>query len=85
MIERNPEFYRKNDAGLVLDALHDVLLPELNTNVQPDILFVAGERLNIVKPEHTVGAPDLIVEVISPWNWNADRQKNLNVYARAGV
>lgn len=78
-------FTEKNEAGLVLDAPHDVLLPGLNTNVQPDILFVARERLDIVKPEHTVGAPDLIVEVISPWNWNADRQKKFNIYARAGV
>ena len=78
-------FVEKHDLGLVLDAPHDVMLEKLATPVQPDILFIAKERLHIVKPERTEGAPDLIVEVLSPWNWMADRQQKFNVYAEAGV
>src|SRR5438309_377968 len=32
----------------------------------PDLCFIARERLDIVKPTYIDGAPDLIVEIVSP-------------------
>jgi Uma2 family endonuclease len=48
-------------------------------------LFIAKERLHLVKPTRVEGAPDIIVEVLSPSNWNIDRGKKFRAYAKAGV
>jgi Uma2 family endonuclease len=79
------DFAESHDAGMVLDAPTDVLLPGFATPVQPDVIFVVKERLEIVKDERVEGAPDIVVEVLSPWNWMTDRHKKFQVYAKAGV
>lgn len=63
----------------------DVVLPGLATPVQPDVLFISSERLDIVKPERIEGAPDIIAEVLSPADWIVDRRTKFEVYAKAGV
>jgi len=64
----------------------DVLLPGgLGTPVQPDLIFIAKERLDIVKPRFIQGAPDLVVEILSPSNWIDDRKTKFELYAEAGV
>jgi Uma2 family endonuclease len=75
----------EHDVGMVLDAPYDVLLPGLATPVQPDVIFVVKEHLDIIKEERIEGIPDIIVEVLSPWNWNVDRGKKFKTYAKAGV
>jgi Uma2 family endonuclease len=74
-----------HDAGMVLDAPYDVLLPGLASPVQPDIVFVVKEHLGIIQNERIEGVPDIVVEVLSPWNWNVDRGKKFVIYAKAGV
>ncbi len=78
-------FAEDHDAGMVLDAPTDVLLPGLASPVQPDVIFVSKERLDIVKDERVEGAPDIVVEVLSPGNWLLDRRDKFKVYAKAGV
>lgn len=63
----------------------DVNLPGLASPVQPDLLFIRGERLSIVTDDSIQGPPDLIVEVLSPSNWFADRRDKFEIYAQAGV
>ncbi|HWI53763.1 MAG TPA: Uma2 family endonuclease [Symbiobacteriaceae bacterium] len=70
--------------GEVLFAPLDVILSE-ETVVQPDPLVVLQERLSIMKPEGVRGAPDLVVEVLSPGNAHYDRGKKRRLYARYGV
>ncbi len=53
------------------------------TIVEPDV-FVVCDRSKITKPR-IVGAPDLIVEVLSPSNWYHDMVRKLNKYKNAGV
>jgi Uma2 family endonuclease len=79
------DFAESHDAGMVLDAPTDVLLPGLATPVQPDVIFVVKERLDIIKEERVEGAPDIVVEVLSPSNWLVDRREKFRVYAKAGV
>jgi Uma2 family endonuclease len=79
------DFAESHDAGMVLDAPTDVLLPGLANPVQPDVIFVAKDRLEIVKAERVEGAPDIIVEVLSPSNWIVDRRDKFRIYAKAGV
>ncbi|HET7087891.1 MAG TPA: Uma2 family endonuclease [Anaerolineae bacterium] len=75
----------EQELGEVYTAPIDVILPDLASPVQPDILFIARERLSIVKEDSIEGPPDLIVEILSPSNWLADRRTKFRVYALAGV
>lgn len=73
------------DAGVVYTAPIEVHLPGVAQPVQPDILFIAQARRDIVKDKFIEGAPDLIVEITSPSTARADRKVKLDAYERAGV
>ena len=85
------QFTRSQHLGRIFTAPVDVILPDPVTDtdlaapVQPDILFIAQERLNIVQDKFIAGAPDLIVEILSPSNWLDDRRDKFVVYEAAGV
>jgi Uma2 family endonuclease len=53
--------------------------------VQPDILFIAKDRLGIVQKDRIIGAPDFVVEIFSPSTRSKDRTEKADLYARAGV
>ena len=58
-------------------------------NVIPDVIWISQERLAILVDEegHLTGAPELIVEVLSPGSNNErrDRQAKLKLYSLKGV
>lgn len=72
-------------SGEVFLSPIDVILPELATPCQPDILFVARDRAHIVERKYLWGSPDLTVEILSPSNRSHDRKTKFEVYAEAGV
>lgn len=72
------------DLGTVLIAPTDVLLGEHDI-VQPDIVFISRERSSIIRDKNIEGAPDLIVEVLSPGTSRRDLRDKRNLYARSGV
>lgn len=78
-------FVDARDLGELYLAPIDVILPGLATPVQPDLSFIRKDRLAIVTEDGIEGAPDLVVEVLSPSNWFADRRVKSEVYAAAGV
>ena len=78
------EYVRGTDFGKILIAPCDVLLSTHNI-VQPDILFVALERLHIVEPANVKGAPDLVIEVLSLSTAVNDLNVKRQVYAEHGV
>jgi Uma2 family endonuclease len=75
----------------VFDAPFDVLLPsdaaqeedEVDTVVQPDVLVVCDPAK--VTPRGCRGAPDLVVEILSPWTSHKDQLIKHELYARHGV
>lgn len=79
---------RQNDLGWVFAAPFDVLLEDdvdgLSV-VQPDLIFVSKEREHIITPANVQGAPDLVVEVLSPSSRRRDWQDKLKLYERHGV
>jgi len=52
---------------------------------EPDILFVAQEHLERLKPTYLDGGADLVVEVISPESVGRDRGEKFYEYEEAGV
>jgi Uma2 family endonuclease len=77
-------FVVKNNLGEVFIAPVDVRLAE-DTALQPDLVFVSTGRLEIVQENFVDGAPDLVVEILSPSTAAHDRATKLNLYAEAGV
>lgn len=77
-------YVRANHLGLVLSAPCDVHFTETSV-AQPDILFISTERSEIIQTQYVAGAPDLVVEILSPSTALADRQVKRQLYARYGV
>ena len=74
----------ERDLGRVYNAPFDVLLSDTDV-VQPDILFVSKEREEIITPANVQGAPDLVVEILSPSSSRRDWREKLALYAKHGV
>ena len=74
---------RAHRLGKVFAAPLDVILAD-DSIAQPDILFIVNERLQIVR-EVVHGAPDLVVEILSPGTRDRDRTLKRHLYARDGV
>jgi len=70
--------------GTVLMAPCDVVLSR-NDVLQPDIFFVPAGRGEIIGEKYIGGAPDLVVEVLSPSTESRDRVAKAKRYARFGV
>ena len=77
-------FVNENDLGRVFHAPYDVLLSASDV-VQPDLLFISKEREHIRTPANIQGAPDLVVEILSPSSARRDWGHKRELYARHGV
>lgn len=51
----------------------------------PDLMFVAREHLDRVKPNYLDGPADLVVEIVSPDSVGRDRGDKFVEYERAGI
>ena len=74
--------------GLVLPAPTDVLLSDRSdetTIVQPDILYIAPDRVALTSRRGVEGGPTLAVEILSPSTRTIDRVTKRGLYARYGV
>src|SRR6266851_2987465 len=78
------QFVDNRGLGKIFLAPFDVVFGE-RTAVQPDLLFIRKSRLSILTDLNVQGAPDLVIEVLSPSTASFDRETKLQVYARAGV
>ncbi len=80
-------FVREHQVGRVYVAPLDVVLGEAGDErvVQPDILFISEARHGIIYADEIRGAPDLVVEVLSPTTAEKDRTYKRTLYARHGV
>ncbi len=81
---RLAQFVEERDLGEVYSAPFDVVLSEVDV-VQPDLLFVSNERAYIITEDNIRGAPDLVVEILSPSTAERDRTFKRMLYARYGV
>jgi Uma2 family endonuclease len=70
--------------GRVFVAPTDVILSQ-NDIVEPDVLYVSEKRASILTEKNVQGAPDLVIEVLSPSTAAEDRGPKLAAYERSGV
>jgi Uma2 family endonuclease len=77
-------YVSQNNLGEVFYAPVDVFLDEYNL-LQPDVLFLSNDRKNLVTIDGILGAPNLVVEIVSPSTVKRDRGGKMSVYERFGV
>ena len=79
-------FVRERQLGRVFVAPLDVVIRRepLRTR-QPDVMFIGQERRSIIGPQVIEGAPDLVIEVLSPTNTRQELQGKLDDYRTIGV
>jgi len=88
-ISRNIEielalFVQKHKLGKVYYAPCDIVLSNENV-VQPDILFIPKENMDIITEDNIQGAPDLIIEILSPSTAYYDLIDKKEIYETFGV
>ena len=79
------QFIEERALGKFFFAPCDVVLSDTDI-VQPDLLFVSREREHLLSGGDNVrGAPDLVVEILSPATVDRDRGYKRALYGRHGV
>lgn len=78
------EHVRRKHAGQVFVAPLDVHLPSRDV-VEPDVIFVSEARKEIARGRWIKGAPDLLVEVLSPSHPERDLIVKRHLYAQNGI
>lgn len=78
-------FVIEHQLGQVIPAPFEVHLSQTSRPVQPDVFFVRSERQMARGAKFFEGAPDLVIEVISPSSIRTDRNVKFTAYEKAGV
>jgi len=75
----------QHQLGELYVAAVDVRLSDHDV-VEPDLVFLRQERLHLYNQRGDIqGAPDLVVEVISPSSEKTDPGAKMALYARSGI
>lgn len=74
----------EQDLGVVRQDMFVRLSGQRRLRV-PDVMFISKERLQQLKPTFLDGAPDLVIEIISPDSQSRDRREKFGEYEKAGV
>jgi Uma2 family endonuclease len=70
--------------GEVYLAPFDVVFTKHDV-VEPDLLFIRAERLAVLTDRNVTGAPDLVIEVLSPGTRRVDLTLKRDLFEREGV
>ena len=77
-------FVKKNNLGHTILSPVDVYFNDREMYM-PDIVFVSHERNNVLTEVRIIGAPDIIVEVLSPSTGYYDLSHKKEIYEQEGV
>jgi len=77
-------YLRRNKIGRAVMSPVDVILDDHNA-YQPDVIFIRSERSYIIKRGRVFGAPDFVMEVLSPGTAEYDLNEKKATYELAGV
>ena len=85
LARRLAQFIDDRGLGELFIAPCDVYLSDTDV-VQPDLLFVSREREHLLSDGEKVrGAPDLVIEILSPSSVEIDRGAKRDLYGQHGV
>ena len=70
--------------GELFDAPFDIVFSDLDV-VEPDLLYISRERAAVITDTHVRGAPDLVVEILSPGTRKTDEITKRKLYERFDV
>ena len=77
-------FLREHDLGEVFLSPFDVLFSDFDV-VEPDLIYLSHERSSLLTAASLRGAPDLVVEILSPGTRGRDRGIKKKLYERFEV
>jgi Uma2 family endonuclease len=77
-------YIKRHKLGRVISAPMDTVFTTYDT-LQPDLLFLSNERLHLIGNKKIEGAPDLVVEILSPSNNPKEMGYKKLVYEFSGV
>ncbi len=77
-------YLKEHALGRVFAAPFDVFFSDVNV-VEPDLLYISRERLDVLTDKHVRGAPDLVVEIHSPGTRKTDEITKRKLYERFDV
>lgn len=77
-------FVRRHRLGRMFIAPVDVVFSK-NDVAQPDLVFISNERAGILTKPNIQGAPDLVVEILSPSTRRKDEDVKGPLYEHFGV
>jgi Uma2 family endonuclease len=78
------DYIAKQRLGQLYLAPLDVVLSQEDV-LQPDILFISKERSHIITEKNIQGAPELVIEILSPATADRDRSLKRKLYAKFGI
>ncbi len=73
------------DLGYIILAPFEVKLWPDGPSREPDIIFIAVDNLDILTSKKIEGAPDLLIEIVSPGSVTEDRIRKFTQYEQAGT
>lgn len=77
-------YLETHPVGELYNAPLDVYLTDISVT-QPDLFFVATDNRDILEDDGAHGAPDFVIEILSPATADRDTGAKKALYAREGV
>ena len=81
---RLSQFTQEHGLGELFLAPFDVVLSDTDV-AEPDLLFISRAREHTLTDENVRGAPDLVIEILSPSTADRDLGYKHDLYGRHGV
>lgn len=78
-------YVEDNELGVVMGQEMLVRLPNQRRIRSPDMQFISNARTSIIRPTFVDGAPDLIIESVSPSSTARDWRTKHAEYEKAGI
>lgn len=84
LLNRIFNFIEQHKLGEVISAPMDTVFSP-NDVLQPDILFLSSKNLHLIGEKKIEGAPDLVIEILSPSNSIKEMAYKKMIYEMSGV